>query len=269
MLVAQRPVFEVRAERPFRRKGVGPLSQWMRQSIVRSVDNKELNSGWSIRTMRFCVVGHLIARTRGQRKLPPICKLCLQFTFQAKQDMTLCAPMIGKVTGTVFDKTDSDIVELLCAPGSRSRFPLVFGRLYLRPNGDAERDVFHLHVHSPAWRRSGDFSRYSPTRPTAEAITTVNRSWLPRIVLESSVDAFGQTIVGLISDERTISQLPMIVPFINKATLLAARLRGTCPQLLSAPSSAQGSYSKRRRGRRLELLNEQTLSTPDKAALLT
>ena len=65
--------------------------------------------------MRLRIVSHLVAGPRSEDEFPPIGKLGVQFTFQAEQDVTLLAPVIGKVAGAVFDQANPDIVELLIA----------------------------------------------------------------------------------------------------------------------------------------------------------
>lgn len=95
--------------------------------------------------MRFCIISHLIAHSRLKREFSSICKLGVQFAFQAQQDMPFRAPVVGKVAGAVFNQADTDIVELLRVPAGGACLSFVFGRLYLLPGGDAERDVFHFH----------------------------------------------------------------------------------------------------------------------------
>jgi len=60
--------------------------------------------------------------------------------------MTLYAPMVGKITRTIFNHANPNIIELLRAPMSRSRFAFVFGGNYLRPIGCSKRDISHVHI---------------------------------------------------------------------------------------------------------------------------
>jgi hypothetical protein len=60
--------------------------------------------------------------------------------------MTFLAPMIGKVTRTIFNQADPNIIELLRTPVSYSYFPLVFSEDYLRPKGCTKGDISQVHT---------------------------------------------------------------------------------------------------------------------------
>src|SRR5215208_2206418 len=60
--------------------------------------------------------------------------------------MTLCTPVVGKVTGTIFNQAHPNIVKLLGTPVSCPRLSFVFRRGDVRPGGYAKRNVFHVHV---------------------------------------------------------------------------------------------------------------------------
>jgi len=57
----------------------------------------------------------------------------MEFTFEAQQDMTFYAPMVGEVARAVFHEANADTAELLRAPEGCSRLPRMLGGLYLRP----------------------------------------------------------------------------------------------------------------------------------------
>jgi hypothetical protein len=59
--------------------------------------------------------------------------------------MAFFAPMIGKVTRTIFNQADANIIELLRTPVSYSCFPLVFSGGYLRPKGCTKGDISQVH----------------------------------------------------------------------------------------------------------------------------
>ena len=76
--------------------------------------------------MRLCRISHLITHPRGQNKFAPIGELGVQFTFDAKQDVTFTAPVISCVTRAIFNHADTDLAKLLCAPVRHPRVALMF-----------------------------------------------------------------------------------------------------------------------------------------------
>ena len=96
--------------------------------------------------MRCCIVGYLITHSRLQNELPPISQFGMQFTFQAKQNVTFSTPMISQVARTILHLTHANIIELLCTPLSYSGFTLMLRRRYFRPYRRVEREVFHIHI---------------------------------------------------------------------------------------------------------------------------
>ena len=80
-----------------------------------------------MRAMRLRIIRHLVADPGRQDKLPSIGELGMKLAFDAKQNVTFGAPMIGKVAGAVLDQTHSDGIEVPGAPISHSRFAFVLG----------------------------------------------------------------------------------------------------------------------------------------------
>ena len=76
--------------------------------------------------MRFRVIRHLVADARGQNEFPAVGKFGVQFAFEAQQNVSLLAPVIGQVAGTVLDHAHTLAVKLLRAPGCQACFSLVF-----------------------------------------------------------------------------------------------------------------------------------------------
>jgi len=56
--------------------------------------------------MGFRMIGHLVTDARSENKYAAVCKLCLQFTLQTKQDVTLVAPVVGQIVGRVFKPSE-------------------------------------------------------------------------------------------------------------------------------------------------------------------
>ncbi len=52
-------------------------------------------------------------------------KLGMEFAIKTEKNMTLRAPVIGKIIGRVFNKADADVIEISGAPSSVASFALV------------------------------------------------------------------------------------------------------------------------------------------------
>src|SRR5688572_21198024 len=98
-----------------------------------SVDDEQLRADLRRRTMRFGVVGDLIAHSRFQRERATVFQLGVQLPFDAEKDVTLGAPMIGEVARRVFDDPYADVPESERAPVGAATFTSMFGWLNGRP----------------------------------------------------------------------------------------------------------------------------------------
>jgi len=81
--------------------------------------------------MRFCIVSYLVACAWSEDECPSVGKLGMKFAFQAQQNVTLGAPMIGKVARAILNHANSNITKLLRAPTGHPGFTFVFTRDYL------------------------------------------------------------------------------------------------------------------------------------------
>lgn len=95
--------------------------------------------------MGLGVVGHLVAHAGSECEFAPVPQLGSQLTFETEKNVSLGAPVIGKVAGRVFDHSNSNVSEMLGAPVGYAGFTLVFGELDMRPIRDAEGKVGYLH----------------------------------------------------------------------------------------------------------------------------
>ena len=96
--------------------------------------------------MRLSAVGHLIAHTRRQNIPPSISEFGVQLALQAKENMTLGAPLVGELTRGILDHAHPDCAEL---PGSPEGSTTLAGVLHWRdrrPVGGAEGNVTDLHA---------------------------------------------------------------------------------------------------------------------------
>ena len=95
--------------------------------------------------MGFRIVGDLITHARHERKAPPVLQIGMELTFDAQENVTLHAPMVGEVARLVLDHAHADASEVLGSPVCAAALALVLGRRDLRPVGGSKRDVGHLH----------------------------------------------------------------------------------------------------------------------------
>ncbi len=75
------------------------MSRCSRIETVRLVHDEQPRSGRCERAVRFGAVTDLIARTGRQDDGAVVLQLRVQLAFQAEQDVTLGAPVIGPVSG--------------------------------------------------------------------------------------------------------------------------------------------------------------------------
>ncbi len=95
--------------------------------------------------MGFGAIGHLVAHTRFEDEGATIVKLGVQFPFEAEQDVSFAAPVIGLIAGTVFHHPDPEIAEVAGSPLGPAGYAGMFGRLDTCPVGGAKRNVVDFH----------------------------------------------------------------------------------------------------------------------------
>ena len=95
--------------------------------------------------MRFGAIGHLVAHARFQHEPAAILQLGVQFAFQAQKNMPLLAPVVGQVTGRIFDHANADVAEVPGPPIRDAGFALVFGALDIGPVDGFKRAVRYFH----------------------------------------------------------------------------------------------------------------------------
>jgi hypothetical protein len=96
--------------------------------------------------MRLSPVGYLIARTRRQNIPASVSEFGVQLALQAKENVTLGAPVVGEVTRGILDHAHPDCAEL---PGSPEGSTTLTGVLHWRnrrPVGGTEGNVTDLHA---------------------------------------------------------------------------------------------------------------------------
>ena len=79
--------------------------------------------------MRFGVVGALVRNAGGQRERSAIGKLGIEPAFEAEQDVTLGAPVVGSVAGAVLDHAHPNWREVPGPPDRNAVFAPMPGRL--------------------------------------------------------------------------------------------------------------------------------------------
>ena len=96
--------------------------------------------------MGFHAVGDLIAHSRFQDFNPTVLQFGMKLAFEAKQYMTLLAPMVSFVARRVLDHADSNVAELPGPPKGHARLTLVLGRFDAGPVGDFEAYISQVHT---------------------------------------------------------------------------------------------------------------------------
>ena len=96
--------------------------------------------------MRLGPVGHLVAHTRRQDIPPSVSEFGMQLALQAKENMTLGAPVVGEVTRGILDHAYSDRAELPGTPERATALARVLLRRDRGPVGGTEGNVTDLHA---------------------------------------------------------------------------------------------------------------------------
>ena len=95
--------------------------------------------------MSLGVVSDLVAHARRERKGATVFQFGVQLALQAQQYMSLAAPVICEVSGTVVDPSHSHTAERAGAPPCCAGLTGVRNGFDGRPVGDAKRDVVQFH----------------------------------------------------------------------------------------------------------------------------
>jgi hypothetical protein len=95
--------------------------------------------------MGFSIVGDLIAHAGGEGEFAAVVQLGVELALQAKQDMSLAAPVVGEIAGRVFHHADAYISEVPGSPERRAVLSFVLDAFDAGPLGNRERDVTHAH----------------------------------------------------------------------------------------------------------------------------
>src|SRR5258706_327303 len=116
--------------------------------LSRSIHNKEGRPVGRGRAVRLGLVRHLVAHAGPQHMAAAVFQFGVQFAFEAQENMALAAPVVGHITGAVFDHAYPDVAELPGAPEGLARDAGMLGARHRGPVGRAERNVVDLH---PVW----------------------------------------------------------------------------------------------------------------------
>lgn len=111
----------------------------------RSINDEQPRGDSCGRSMGFCMVRHLVTHARLEDKCSAIFQFCVQLTLQAKQDVTLAAPMVCQVACRVLDHAHPDVAKVLGAPVRNPTFSPMLGSIDAGPIGGAKRNAGHVH----------------------------------------------------------------------------------------------------------------------------
>src|SRR5471030_889033 len=120
--------------------------------------------------MPFHVIAHLVTHPGREGELAAVFQLRVQLPFQTQQHMPAPAPMIGQVTGRVFDHAHTGGAEVARAPQGIAGDAWVQFRFEGGPVGGGKRDGGQFH---------GGLGHYltwlDPIRPPRAAVGTDRR----------------------------------------------------------------------------------------------
>jgi len=90
-------------------------------------------------------IRYLVALARSEREAHAISQCCFQVAFEAEEYVSLGAPVVGGISGGIFDHAHADLAEILGSPNCQAGLSGVLGRSYLSPIRGREREPGHLH----------------------------------------------------------------------------------------------------------------------------
>src|SRR5579871_2214742 len=90
-------------------------------------------------------VGDLVAHARREHEAAPVLQFALELAFQDIKHMAAIAPMIGEISGRIFDVPDPDVADIEGAPIGDALLAGMGGGLDLRPVGDGEGESGDFH----------------------------------------------------------------------------------------------------------------------------
>jgi hypothetical protein len=95
--------------------------------------------------MGFGTGRNLISHSRLEDKLSTILELCDKFSFQDKQDVPARTPVVGEISGSIFNHPHADVSERDRSPESVARNTRMLGLRDVFPVRCHEWNVLDLH----------------------------------------------------------------------------------------------------------------------------
>jgi hypothetical protein len=86
------------------------------------------------------LIGDLITHAGGERELSAIREFRVELAFETEQNMAFHAPMVGEVSGRVFQETDPDMAKMASAPKRFACGAKMLGDFNGAPVGGARRE---------------------------------------------------------------------------------------------------------------------------------
>lgn len=115
-----------------------------------SVHDEQFRARQGGRTVgRITEIGDLVAHARLQLELSSVPEFRVEFTFDDQQDVTPIAPVVGEISGGVFNHSHPQVADVECAPRCISSLPCVHRGSYLAPVRDCERAGGNFHRFGP------------------------------------------------------------------------------------------------------------------------
>src|SRR5258706_10396778 len=115
--------------------------------------------------MGLRAIGDLVAHARGQHERATVGELCVQLAFEAQEDVSLRAPVIGAIAGRVIDHAYANGAEILRAPQRLAGLSWMLRGRHTGPVRGSEGNLRHLHVSLLILRKPPSRASSAPRPP--------------------------------------------------------------------------------------------------------
>lgn len=111
-----------------------------------SIHNEQLGPVRGEAAVGLHAVAHLVTHSRMKNLHAAVLQLCVKFALQAKEHVTLFAPVIRQVAWRVVHESDANIAELSGAPVRYTVCSFMLCRYYGCPVGSLKRNIRDMHI---------------------------------------------------------------------------------------------------------------------------
>jgi len=111
----------------------------------RSVDDEQLGTAWSARSMGFLMIGNLVAGARRQCENLSVAELSHQLAFQHEENVPFGTPVICEIARRVLNHPHPHLTESAGSPTRRATVTRMLDGRDLLPISDPKGNIVHLH----------------------------------------------------------------------------------------------------------------------------